>query len=121
MAAHSWVRSFQTCLMQDAQVCQRTSFHSPVRTTSVKVSAMSMSVVDVASTHSGFSRSVTLPAYTLVNAGLVIERESWVLSASAKNLTDERYFRANFPNIFGGVIVLPELPRNIAVRVQYKW
>ena len=83
--------------------------------------AMSMSVVDVASTHSGFSRSVTLPAYTLVNAGLVIERESWVMSASAKNLTDERYFRANFPNIFGGVIVLPELPRNLAVRVQYKW
>ena len=83
--------------------------------------AASASVVDVASTHSGFSKAVTLPAYTLVNAGVVFERGNWLISAAAKNLTDERYFRANFPNLFGGVVVLPELPRNYAVRVQYNW
>ena len=83
--------------------------------------AGSMSVVDVAATTSGFSGSVTLPGYTLVNAGLVFEKGNWVLSATAKNLTDEGYFRANFPNLFGGVVVLPELPRHFGGRIQYKW
>ena len=83
--------------------------------------AVSASVVDVDAVHSGFSSSVRLPAYTLVNAGLVVEAGNWVFSAAAKNLTDERYFRANFPNLFGGVIVLPELPRNVQARVQYRW
>ena len=83
--------------------------------------AASASVVDVAATPSGFSGSVVLPAYTLFNAGLVFEAGNWVLSATAKNLADERYFRANFPNLFGGVIVLPELPRHFAARIQYRW
>ena len=71
--------------------------------------------------HSGFSNSVTLPGYTPVNAGLVVERGDWTFTAAAKNLTDERYFRANFPNLFGGVIVLPELPRYYQARIQYRW
>ena len=83
--------------------------------------AVSGSAVDVDAAHSGFSNSVTLPAYTLINAGLVVEAGNWTFSAAAKNLTDERYFRANFPNLFGGVIVLPELPRNYQARVQYLW
>ena len=83
--------------------------------------AASASVVDVDAVHSGFSSSVKLPAYTLINAGLVVETGNWVFSAAAKNLTDEHYFRANFPNLFGGVIVLPELPRNYQARVQYRW
>ena len=83
--------------------------------------AVSGSAVDVDAVHSGFSNSVTLPAYTLINAGLVVEAGNWTFSAAAKNLTDERYFRANFPNLFGGVIVLPELPRNYQARVQYRW
>ena len=83
--------------------------------------AVSGSAVDVDAVHAGFSNSVTLPAYTLINAGLVVEAGNWTFSAAAKNLTDERYFRANFPNLFGGVIVLPELPRNFQARVQYRW
>ena len=83
--------------------------------------AVSGSAVDVDAVHSGFSNSVILPAYTLVNAGVVVETGNWTFSAAAKNLTDERYFRANFPNLFGGVIVLPELPRNYQARVQYRW
>ncbi len=83
--------------------------------------AASASVVDVDSTYSGFTKAVALPAYTLVNTGVVFERGNWLISAAAKNLTNERYFRANFPNLFGGVVVLPELPRHYAVRVQYQW
>ena len=70
------------------------------------------SAADVASVYSGFSRRVKLPAYTLVNAGLQYDGRRWSITVSGKNLTDERYFRANFPNLFGGVIVLPELPRH---------
>ena len=83
--------------------------------------AVSASAVGVDAVHSGFSNSVTLPGYTLVNAGLVVERGDWTFTAAAKNLTDERYFRANFPNLFGGVIVLPEPPRYYQARIQYRW
>jgi iron complex outermembrane receptor protein len=36
-------------------------------------------------------------------------------------VTDERYFRSNFPNLFGSQVVLPELPRNFQARVSYKF
>ena len=83
--------------------------------------AMGLSVSDVDATTSGFAKSVRLPAYTLLDASLVLQRGNWHLAAVAKNLTDERYFRANFPNLFGGVIVLPELPRHYGLRVEYRW
>ena len=83
--------------------------------------AVSASAANVEAVPSGFSNSVTLPAYTLVNAGVVVSKGNWTLTATAKNLTDERYFRANFPNLFGGTIVLPELPRNYQARLQYRW
>lgn len=83
--------------------------------------AASASVVDVVSTTSGFSGTVTLPAYTLVNVGVVLERRNWRFAANAKNVTNERYFRANFPNLFGSVVVLPELPRHYALSIEYRW
>ena len=83
--------------------------------------AVAASVSDVAATTAGFSKTVALPAYTLVNVGVVFDAGRWSLSATAKNLTDERYFRANFPNLFGGTIVLPELPRHYAGRIVYRW
>ncbi|MDE0055217.1 MAG: TonB-dependent receptor plug domain-containing protein [Gammaproteobacteria bacterium] len=78
-------------------------------------------VADVASVYSGFSRRVRLPAYTLVNAGLQLDGRRWSITVSGKNLTDERYFRANFPNLFGGVVVLPELPRHFQATVTRKF
>ena len=83
--------------------------------------AIAASVVDVAAVPSGFSNSVTLPAYTLVNAGVVYERDNWLFSVIAKNVTDERYFRSNFPNLFGSVVALPELPAHYVARVQVEW
>ncbi len=79
------------------------------------------SIADVAGVYSGFSRRVKLPAYTLVNAGLQFEGRRWSVTVSGKNLTDERYFRANFPNLFGGVVVLPELPRHFQATVVRKF
>ncbi len=83
--------------------------------------ALSASAVDAEAVHSGFSNSVSLPGYRLFNLGAVFETEHWSLSATIKNLTDERYFRANFPNLFGGAIVLPELPRHYQARIRYRW
>ena len=83
--------------------------------------AVSASAVNADPVHSGFSNSVALPGYTLLNVGAVFETENWIFSATAKNLTDELYFRSNFLNLFGGVVVLPELPRHFQARVRYRW
>ncbi len=78
-------------------------------------------VTHVDSTYSGFSKSVKLPSYTLLNAGLNYETKHWKLGLQGKNLTDEKYFRSNFPDLFGSSVVLPELPRNYLASVAYKF
>jgi iron complex outermembrane receptor protein len=83
--------------------------------------AINASVIDVDATFSGFSQSVKLPAYTLVNAGVTFQSEHWKFSLTGKNLTDEEYFRSNFPNLFGSQIVLPELPRHWVAKVDYRF
>ena len=78
-------------------------------------------MTDVDSVYSGFSKSVKLPSYTLVNASVYYETRSWKLGLQGKNLTDERYFRSNFPDLFGSSVVLPELPRNYLMSASYKF
>lgn len=75
----------------------------------------------VDSVYSGWTKQVKLPAYTLVNAGVSYDTRHWGLSLQGKNLTDERYFRSNFPDLFGGSVVLPELPRNYMASLSYKF
>jgi iron complex outermembrane receptor protein len=82
---------------------------------------ISASVTDVDSAPSGFSNSIVLPGYTLLNMTVGWESDSWNFSLTGKNLTDERYFRSNFPNLFGSTIVLPELPRHFIARAQYSF
>jgi len=83
--------------------------------------AINGSIVDVDETFSGYTKAVRLPSYTLVNLGVLYETENWAFSVMGKNLTDERYFRANFPNLFGGTIVLPELPRSVQATAAYRF
>lgn len=83
--------------------------------------AANISVVDVDAVSSGFSGSVMLPAYTLVNAGVSYETETFSVNFAVKNVTDESYFRSNFPDLFGSQIVLPELPRHYSVKFAYKF
>ena len=79
------------------------------------------SIADVAATDSGFSRGVRLPAYTLVNIGAGYETFDWSFNINIKNASDERYFRANFPNLYGSVMVLPELPRHVTASIRYNF
>ena len=81
--------------------------------------AINASVVSVDSVYSGYSRVVKLPSYTLLNMGVIYETEQWAFSFTAKNLTNEDYYRANFPNLFGSQIVLPELPRHYQASIAY--
>ena len=83
--------------------------------------AVSGSVVDVEAVASGQSFAVTLPAYTLVNLSMSYEADDWSLIVAAKNVTDERYFRANFPDLFGTTVVLPELPRHYQAKISYRF
>jgi iron complex outermembrane receptor protein len=78
-------------------------------------------VIHADSVYSGFSKAVKLPAYTLLNAGISYETKDWKVALYGKNLTNERYFRSNFPDLFGSSVVLPELPRNYQATVTYKF
>ncbi|MGF7156387.1 iron complex outermembrane receptor protein [Novosphingobium gossypii] len=83
--------------------------------------ALAASVVKVDSTYSGQFQSIKLPGYTKVDLSVSYETGPWLLRAVVKNATNEKYFRANFPDIFGATIVLPELPRSFQGSVTYKF
>lgn len=83
--------------------------------------AANASVIKADETYSGFSQVVKLPAYTLVNLGVYYDADTWTASLNIKNATDERYFRANFPDLFGAQIVLPELPRHFQAKFTYNF
>lgn len=83
--------------------------------------AFTMSYFHADETPSGFTGSVTLPSYDLFNMGLSYRGTSWDASLNIKNLTNETYYRSNFPNLFGSQIVLPELPRHWEASIAYKF
>jgi len=83
--------------------------------------AVNASIVHVDSVFSGQSQSVRLPAYTLVDLGGSYETGNWMFRLVVKNATDARYFRANFTELFGSTIVLPEKPRSFQATVSYKF
>ena len=83
--------------------------------------SVSASVISAEETPSGFTQQVILPSYTLLNLGVAYETENWAFNLTGKNLTDERYFRSNFPNLFGTQIVLPELPINFQASIAYRF
>ena len=82
---------------------------------------LNASLVHADEVASGFSQSVELPSYTLLNLGAIYEFGNWAVSGTINNVTDEEYFRSNFPNLFGTQIVLPELPINWSAKVQYRF
>ncbi|WCT73041.1 TonB-dependent receptor plug domain-containing protein [Sphingomonas naphthae] len=83
--------------------------------------AFSGSVVKVDSVFSGQSQAVKLPAYTLLDLGASFQTGSWLFRGTVKNVTNETYFRANFTELFGSTIVLPERPRSFQASVIYKF
>lgn len=67
------------------------------------------------------TKTITLPEAYLFDLGGFYENDNWRVSFIVKNLTDEQWFRSNFPELFGGVVVLPQLPRTYEATVTYKF
>ena len=83
--------------------------------------SLSATAIHADSTYSGQSQVVKLPSYTVVDLGGTYEMDNWLFRASVKNAFDEKYFRANFTELFGSTIVLPEQPRSIQFSAIYKF
>lgn len=83
--------------------------------------ALSGSLVHVDSVYSGQSQAVKLPSYTTVDLSASFETGPVLLRLVVKNATNEKYFRANFTELFGSTIVLPERPRSFQASVVYKF
>jgi iron complex outermembrane receptor protein len=83
--------------------------------------ALSGSVVHVDSVYSGQSQAVKLPSYTTVDLAASMEVGPVLLRLVVKNATNEKYFRANFTELFGSTIVLPERPRSFQASAVYKF
>ena len=62
-----------------------------------------------------------MPSSVLADRGVDRPINIKALIVAAKNVTDERYFRANFPDLFGTTVVLPELPRHYQAKLSYRF
>ncbi len=83
--------------------------------------ALAASASHVQSVWSGQSQVVRLPAYTLVDLSASYKKDNWLFRAVVKNATDATYFRANFTELFGSTVVLPEKPRSFQATVAYSF
>ena len=83
--------------------------------------ALSADAVHVDAVWSGQSQAVRLPAYTLVDLGASYKTGRWLFRFVVKNATDAKYFRANFTELFGSTIVLPEKPLNVQATIKYSF
>jgi iron complex outermembrane receptor protein len=83
--------------------------------------AFSGSVTHVQSVYSGQSMVVKLPAYTLVDLGVSYTKGPFLFRVVVKNATDATYYRANFTELFGSTIVLPEKPRSFQATASFKF
>ncbi len=62
-----------------------------------------------------------LPAYTLVDLGASYKAGNWLFRLVVKNATNAKYFRANFTELFGSTIVLPEKPMSVQATMKYSF
>jgi iron complex outermembrane receptor protein len=83
--------------------------------------ALSGDVSHVDSVYSGQSQVVKLPAYWLANVGVSYTSGPFLFRVVVKNINNAHYFRANFTELFGSTIALPEVPRNFQATVEYKF
>jgi iron complex outermembrane receptor protein len=83
--------------------------------------ALTASASHVPSVWADYPHTVRLPSYTLVDLGVSYETDHWLFRFNVKNALDEKYFRANFVELYGSQNVLPELPRGWQASVKYKF
>ena len=79
------------------------------------------SYTSVDETASSVVRGIILPSYEVLNMNATYETESFRLSLYVGNVTDELYFRGNFPSLYGNNTVLPSLPTNYSLEFVQKF
>jgi iron complex outermembrane receptor protein len=83
--------------------------------------ALTASAYHVGSMWADYPHTVRLPAYTLVDLGVTYDTEHWMFQVNVKNALNERYFRANFVELYASQNVKPELPRSWQASIKYKF
>ena len=83
--------------------------------------ALTASAYHVASMWADYPQTLRLPAYTLVDLGVTYETKHWLFQVNVKNALNERYFRANFVELYASQNVKPELPRSWQGTIKYKF
>jgi hypothetical protein len=66
-------------------------------------------------------KTIILPSAAVFNASLGYNVGNWLFKGSVSNLTDKWYYRSNFPDIFGGAVVLPMPGRMWEASVSFKF
>lgn len=64
---------------------------------------------------------IILPDYEVLNLNATYETDAYRVSLYLANVTDELYFRGNFPSLYGNNAVLPSVPRNWQAEFVYKF
>lgn len=83
--------------------------------------ALTGSAYHVPKTWADYPHTLRLPAYTIVDLGVSYETQHWLFQVNVKNALNERYFRANFVELYASQNVKPELPRSWQAAVKYKF
>jgi iron complex outermembrane receptor protein len=83
--------------------------------------ALSASAYHVPSGWADYAHTLRLPAYTIVDLGVTYETKHWLFQVNVKNALNERYFRANFVELYASQNVKPELPRSWQGTIKYKF
>ncbi|MDE8650288.1 TonB-dependent siderophore receptor [Novosphingobium album (ex Liu et al. 2023)] len=83
--------------------------------------ALTASAYHVGSMWADYPHTLRLPAYTLVDLGVSYETDHWLFQFNLKNALNERYFRANFVELYASQNIKPELPRSWQASIKYKF
>ncbi|VWX46700.1 TonB-dependent siderophore receptor [Novosphingobium sp. 9U] len=83
--------------------------------------ALTASAYHVPKTWADYPHTLRLPSYTIVDLGVSFETEHWLFQVNVKNALNERYFRANFVELYASQNVKPELPRSWQAAIKYKF
>ena len=79
----------------------------------------SIGATSVDSMYAGYSRSVTLPAYTVWRAAMFYEDSGFSIRLNANNIFDEKYYTPQF--LFWDVFVSPSVGPTAELSLTYKW
>lgn len=83
--------------------------------------ALTASASHVPAVWADYPHTLRLPAYTLVDLGASYGTDHWLFQVNVKNALNEKYFRANFVELYASQNVKAEQPRSFQATIKYKF